>query len=213
MTIAVLLPTSGPQEEPAAYGTRPDARRFGTVLAAGALSATGAFTGYTCIVKFLGDVSGFSPSAVNALFAILGAACLAGVSITGALLDRSPQTALITAVVTQTVGMLGLYASGSQPVAAAVFMVLMGGALGPVFMITQNEMLHCAPGRTELALAANSGAYDAGIAAGAVLGGLVLRLADVRGTFLSGGLLTVGACAVLLGGRLLPGSGGKKSRL
>ncbi|MER5210124.1 hypothetical protein ABT063_05935 [Streptomyces sp. NPDC002838] len=44
---------------------------------------------------------------------------------------------------------------------------------------------------------------DAGIAAGAALGGLVLPLAGVRGTFLMGGLLTVGACAVLLGERLL----------
>ena len=51
------------------------------------------------------------------------------------------------------------------------------------------------------ALAANSGLYNAGIAAGAALGGLILPLADVRGTFLTGGLLTVGACAVLLGVR------------
>ncbi|WP_318216429.1 MFS transporter [Streptomyces sp. SCL15-6] len=208
VTIAVLLPTSRPEEEPAAYGTGPDTGRFGVVLAAGALSATGAFTGYTYIVKFLGDVSGFSPSTVSALLVAFGAACLAGVSITGVLLDRFPQAALATAVATQAVGMLGLYVAGSDPVAAVVFVMTVGGALGPVFMATQNEMLRCAPGRTDLALAANSGAYNAGIAAGAALGGLVLPLADVRGTFLAGGLLTVGACAVLLGGRLLrPGPG------
>ncbi|WP_310727933.1 MFS transporter [Streptomyces sp. N2A] len=202
VTIAVLLPTSRPEDEPAAYGTSPDVRRFGTVLAAGTLSATGAFTGYTYIVKFLGDVSGFSPSTVSALFVVFGVACLAGVSITGALLDRFPQTALITAVATQAVGMLGLYSAGTNPVAAVVFLALMGGALGPVFMTTQNTMLHCAPGRTDIALAANSGSYNAGMAAGAALGGLILPLAKVRDTFLAGGLLTVGACAVLLGGRL-----------
>ncbi|MEU6106165.1 MFS transporter [Streptomyces flaveolus] len=208
VTIAVLLPTSRPEEEPAAYGTGPDARRFGVVLAAGALSAAGAFPGYTYIVKFLGDVSGFSPSTVSALLVAFGAACLAGVSITGVLLDRFPHVALTAAVATQAVGMLGLYVAGSDPVAAAVFVMMVGGALGPVFMTTQNEMLRCAPGRTDLALAANSDAYNAGIAAGAALGGLVLPLADVRGTFLAGGLLTVGACAVLLGGRLLrPGPG------
>ncbi|MEU4967556.1 hypothetical protein [Streptomyces smyrnaeus] len=59
-------------------------------------------------------------------------------------------------------------------------------------------------GRTDIALAANSGAYNAGIAAGAARGGLVLHLADVRATFLAGGLLAVAACAVLLGGRSLP---------
>ncbi|MEU7839318.1 MFS transporter [Nonomuraea sp. NPDC049129] len=112
---------------------------------------------------------------------------LAGVSITGAFLDRFPQSALAAAVATQAVGMLGLYAFGAHQVAAVVFLMLMGGALGPVFMSTQNAMLHCAPGRTDIALAANSGAYNAGIAAGAALGALVLPLAEVRGTFLAGG--------------------------
>ncbi|WP_411136870.1 MFS transporter [Streptomyces sp. C10] len=204
VTIAVLLPTSRPEEERVAYGTSPDVRRFGIVLAAGTLSATGAFAGFTYIVKFLGEVTGFPPRVVGALFVAFGVACLAGVTVTGALLDRFPHAALTAAVATQAVGMLGLYAAGTDPVAAVVFLVLMGGALGPVFMTTQNAMLHCAPGRTDIALAANSGAYNAGIAAGAALGGLVLPLATVRGTFLAGGLLTVGACAVLLGGRLLP---------
>ncbi|MEO3872020.1 MFS transporter [Nonomuraea sp. B12E4] len=205
VTIAVLLPTSRPEEEPAAYATSPDVRRFGTVLAAGAFSATGAFTGYTYIVTFLGEVSGFSPGAVSVLLVVFGIACLAGVSITGVFLDRFAQSSLAIAVVTQAVGMLGLYAFGADPVAAVVFLTLMGGALGPVFMTTQNAMLHHAPGRTDIALAANSGAYNAGIAAGAAAGALVLPLAGVRGAFLAGGLLTVGSCAVLLGGRLLPG--------
>ncbi|NED80140.1 MFS transporter [Streptomyces sp. SID11233] len=212
VTIAALLPTSRPEEGHAAYGSVPDARRFGTVLAAGFLSATGAFAGYTYVVKFLGDVGGFSGSAVNALLVAFGVACLAGVSITGVLLDRFPQSVLAAAVATQAVGMLGLYATGGSPVAAVVFLALTGGALGPVFMATQNEMLRCAPGRTDMALAANSGGYNAGIASGAALGGLVLTHAGVRGTFLMGGLLTVAACAVLLGERLLPRGADGKSR-
>ncbi|MFI2780202.1 MFS transporter [Streptomyces sp. ALB3] len=199
MTIAALLPTSRPEAEPAAYGRDPDARRFKIVLVAGALSATGAFAGFTYLVKFLREVSGFAPSTISVLLLAFGAACLVGVSITGALLDRSPHAALTTAVATQAVGMLGLYVAGSDQIAAVVFLMLMGGALGPIFMTTQNEMLRCAPGRTDIALAANSGAYNAGIAAGAALGGLVLPLADVRGAFLTGGLLTVGAYAVLCG--------------
>ena len=205
VTIAALLPTSRPDEERAAYGTRPDARRFGTVLAAGTLSATGAFAGFTYIVKFLGDVSGFSPSAVGVLLVVFDVACLAGVTVTGAVLDRFPQGALNTAVAVQAVGMLGLYAVGTRPMAAVVFLTLMGGALGPVFMTAQNAMLHCAPGRTDIALAANSGSYNAGIATGAALGGLALRVGDVRGAFLVGGALTVGACVVLGGAGVLGG--------
>ncbi|AEY93589.1 putative transporter [Streptomyces hygroscopicus subsp. jinggangensis 5008] len=208
VTIAVLLPASRPDDEPAAYGSSPDVRRFGTVLAAGFLSATGAFAGYTYLVTFLGGVSGFAPGTVGVLLAAFGTACLAGVSVTAALLDRFPRAALPTAVATQALGMLGLYAAGGRQVMAVVCLVLMGGALGPVFMTAQNAMLHWAPGRTDLALAANSGAYNAGIAAGAALGGLILPLAGARGAFLAGGLLTAGACAVLLvGGRLSRGVG------
>ncbi|MFI2201693.1 MFS transporter [Streptomyces sp. NPDC020192] len=206
VTIAVLLPTSRPEEGHAAHGTAPDARRFGIVLATTTLSATGAFAGYTYIVRFLGEVSGFSPGTVSALLAVSGVSGVVGVSITGALLDRHPRGALATAVAAQAAGLLGLYTAGSAPVAAVAFLALLGGSLGPVFMATQNEMLRCAPGRTEMALAANSGAYNAGIAAGAALGGLFLPLAGVRGIFLVGGLLTIGACAVLLGGRRLPPS-------
>ncbi|MEU5364221.1 MFS transporter [Streptomyces sp. NPDC005925] len=204
VTIAVLLPTSRPEEGHAAYGSHPDARRFGAVLAAGTLSATGAFAGYTYIVRFLGEVSGFSPSAVNALFVAFGIACLAGVTVTGALLDRFPHSALTTAVATQTAGMLGLYAAGTDRTATVASLLLVGGALGPVFMAAQNEMLHVAPRRTDLALAANSGAYNAGIATGAALGGLLLPHVGVRNTFLAGGLLTATACTVLLMERLLP---------
>ncbi|WP_211267102.1 MFS transporter [Nonomuraea candida] len=205
VTIAVLLPTARPEEEPAAFAARPDRRRFATVLAAGALSATGAFAGYTYIVTFLGDVGGFPPETVNVLFAAFGVASVAGVSVTGVFLDRFPRAASAVAVATQAAGMLGLYAAGSHPVAAVAFLMLMGGALGPVFMATQNEMLRCAPGRTDIAFAANSGAYNAGMAAGAALGGLVLPLAGVRATFLAGGLTTLAACTVLLAGaRLAP---------
>ncbi|GAA2229236.1 MFS transporter [Streptomyces nogalater] len=200
VTIAALLPTSRPEEEPAAYAAGPDARRFGTVLAAGFLSATGAFAGYTYIVAFLGRVSGFAPGTVDVLLSVFGAACLAGVSLTAVALDRFPHSSLTTAVTVQTVGMLGLYAAGDRPAAAVVFLVLTGGALGPVFMAAQHAMLQCAPGRTDLALAANSACYHAGIAAGAALGALILPHAGPRGVFLAGGLLTAGAAVVLLGG-------------
>lgn len=211
VTIAALLPTSRPQDAPAAYGTRPDARRFALVLTAGTLSATGAFAGYTYVVPFLGEVSGFTPAAVRLLLVVFGVACLAGTAVTGALLDRFPESALTAAVAVQTVGMLGLGTAGGRPVPAVVFLVLTGGALGPVFMAAQNAMLHCAPGRTDIALAADSGLYNAGIAAGAALGGLILPAYGVRSVFLAGGLLTAGALAVLLGGRR-PRAAGSLSR-
>ncbi|PNE40077.1 hypothetical protein AOB60_03335 [Streptomyces noursei] len=98
-------------------------------------------------------------------------------AITGALLDRVPQSVLTMAVAKQAVGMLGFRVAGTHPAAALVFLLLMDGPLGPVSMTTQNAMLPCAPGRTDTALAANSGSRNVGIAVGAALGRLVLPLA------------------------------------
>ncbi|MCZ1012420.1 MFS transporter [Streptomyces lydicus] len=204
VTITVLLPTSRPEEGHAAYGSAPDRRRFGIVLATTALSVTGAFAGYTYLVKFLGDVSGFSDTSVSALLMVSGIAGVAGVSITGPLLDRYPRGTLAVPVATQAAGMLGLYAFGTARAGAVAFLVLLGGSLGPVFMATQNQMLRFAPGRTEIALAANSGAFNAGVAGGALLGGLILPVQDVRATFLVGGLLTVAAFTAVLTERMLP---------
>jgi predicted MFS family arabinose efflux permease len=204
VTIAVLLPTSRPEEGHAARATHPDVRRFATVLTAGLLSATGAFAAFTYVVRFLTEESRFPESAISPLLMVFGLACLAGVSITGALLDRFPRAALTTAVAVQSAGILGLYTTAHNQTAAVVSLVLMGAALGPAFMATQNEMLHCAPNRTDIALAANSGTYNLGIATGAALGALVLPLAGVRTTFLLAALLSTTSCTVLLGERLLP---------
>ncbi|MFD8936318.1 MFS transporter [Streptomyces sp. NPDC059578] len=204
VTIAVLLPTSRPGEGHAAFGSAPDKRRFGIVLVTTALSVTGAFAGYTYVVKFLGDVSGFSDTSVSALLMVSGVAGVIGVTIAGPLLDRYPRGTLLVPVATQAVGMLGLYATGTTEAGTVVCLALLGGSLGPVFMATQNQMLRFAPGRTEIALAANSGAYNAGVAAGALLGGLVLPSLGVRATFLVGGLLTAAAFTALLTERMLP---------
>ncbi|KOG67921.1 sugar transporter, partial [Streptomyces varsoviensis] len=174
VVIAALLPTSRPEEGAAAYGPEPDVRRFGAVLATTALSVTGAFAGYTYIVKFLGDVSGFSTASVSTLLMVAGVAGVLGVTVTGPLLDRFPRATLAVPVATQTLGMLGLYALGGGRAAAVAMLALLGASLGPVFMAAQARVLQSAPGRTEIALAANSGAYNAGVALGALLGGALL---------------------------------------
>ncbi|MER5785195.1 MFS transporter [Streptomyces mobaraensis] len=202
--IAALLPATRPEEGHGSRGTRPDRRRFAVVLATTALSVTGAFAGYTYVVEFLGEVGGFSDDSVSALLTVPGVAGVIGVSVAGPLLDRYPRATLAVPVGTQAAGMLGLYAFGDRQAAAVAFLALLGASLGPVFMATQARVLESAPGRTEVALAANSGAFNAGVAVGALLGGALLPLAGVRGTFLAGGLLTLAALTALLGERLLP---------
>lgn len=197
VAVAVLLPTSPPQEGHAAYGATPDRRRFAVVLATSALSMTGAFTGFTYLVAFLDEVSGFGQDAVSALLMAFGAAALAGVAVTGPLLDRYPRATLTVPVAGQAVALVGLSAGGGSQVATVVLLMLLGASLAPTFMATQSQVLQFAPGRTETALAANSAAFNVGMAAGALLGGALLPLAGTRGTFLAGGLLTAVALPVL----------------
>jgi predicted MFS family arabinose efflux permease len=197
VAIVALLPTSRPQESHAAHGTSPDRRRFLVVLATTALSVTGAFAGFTYVVALLGDVSGFGEDAVSGVLFAFGVAGLAGVTLTGPLLDRFPRGTLTVPVATQAAALLGLYAAGSSQSAVVALLMLLGASVAPVFMATQSQVLRVAPGRTESALAANSAAFNVGVAAGALLGGRLLPAVGVRGAFLTGGLLTAVALAVL----------------
>ncbi|MFJ9908455.1 MFS transporter [Streptomyces sp. NPDC101152] len=197
VVIAVLLPTSRPQESPAAYGAAPDRRRFLVVLATTALSVTGAFAGFTYVAPFLEQVSGFGAGTVSAVLFAFGAAVLAGVTATGPLLDRFPRATLAVPVAAQAAALIGLSAGGADQVTAVALLMLLGASVGPVSMATQSQVLRVAPRRTETALAANSAAFNAGVAAGALVGGGLLPVVGVRGTFLAGGLLTLGALVVL----------------
>lgn len=208
VTIGALLPSSRPQDGHYAYGAAPDRRRFLVVLIVTVLSVTGAFAGFTYIVAFLDEVSGFREDAVSAVLLAFGGAALAGVAIAGPLLDRFPRATLTVPVAAQAVALLGIHATGHVRAAAVVLVMLLGASVATAFMATQSQVLQVAPGRTETALAANSAAYNMGIAAGALLGGVLLPAVGVRGTFLVGGLLTVGALTVLI----WPAPGGVQDR-
>ncbi|MBC2908095.1 MFS transporter [Streptomyces cupreus] len=201
VAVAVLLPASRPQESHSAYGVAPDRRRFLVVVTTTALSVTGVFTAFTYVVAFLDEVGGFGEDAVSAVLLAFGVAGLAGVTVTGPLLDRFPRATLAVPVTTQTIALLGLYAAGHSKPATVALLMLLGASVGPAFMASQSQVLLVAPGRTESALAANSVAFNAGVAIGALVGGGLFTAVGVRGTFLVGGMLTAGALAVLSRGR------------
>ncbi|MFH9071234.1 MFS transporter [Streptomyces alboflavus] len=196
--ILTALPSTPPEESHAVRGVAPDTRRFAVVLAVTGLTVTGVFAGYTYISKFLVDESGFTESRVSTLLLVLGVTGIVSVTVYGRLLDRFPRATLTIPVTTQAVGLLGLYAAGGSKTVAVIMMVLLGASLGPVFMATQSQVMHFAPGRTETAIAANGAAFNTGVAAGALAGGLLLPVIGVRGTFLVGGLMTVAALVLLL---------------
>ncbi|MEO3892245.1 MFS transporter [Nonomuraea sp. B5E05] len=210
IVIATVLPTSRPEVGHAVRGVAPDTRRFAVVLTVTGLTVTGVFAGYTYISTFLVDEAGFSESSVSTLLLVLGITGIVGVAVYGRLLDRFPWATLTLPVTTQAVALLGLSAAGESQTLAVITIVFLGASLGPIFMATQSQVMHFAPGRTETAIAANGAAYNLGVAAGALAGGLLLPIISVRGTFLVGGLMTAAALLLLLEERFL--SLGRKER-
>lgn len=204
VAIGALLPTSRPEAGHAAYGAEPDAHRFAVILAVTLLSVTGVFAGFTYIVSFLQSISGFSGDAVTGLLGAFGLGGFVGITMAGPLLDRLPRATLTVPVAVQSVALLALYADARSKVAVSLAVALLGAAAGPIFMATQSRILRVAPGRTEIGLAANSAAFNVGVAVGALCGGLVLHALGARETFLVGGLLTVVALVILGAADLLP---------
>ncbi|BCL16571.1 MFS transporter [Micromonospora sagamiensis] len=208
--IAALLPTSRPQDSHGAYGSAPHTGRFVVTLLATAVSVTGMFAGFTYVVQLLTDVTGFTDETVSALLFVFGLAGIAGVSGVGQILDRFPNGSLVLTIGLQAVALLGLWLFATEKVAVIAMLALLGASAAPVFMATQARILVVAPGRTEIGFAANSAAFNVGIAVGAAVGGLVLAPLGARGVFGIGALVTFAALAVVAGESLLadrPGGG------
>ncbi|MFI6819863.1 MFS transporter [Micromonospora sp. NPDC050187] len=203
--IALLLPTSRPQDSHGAYGSAPHTGRFVVTLLATAVSVTGMFAGFTYVVRLLTDVTGFTDETVSVLLFVFGLAGIAGVSGVGQILDRFPNGALVLTIGLQAVALLGLWLFATEKVAVIAMLALLGASAAPVFMATQARILVVAPGRTEIGFAANSAAFNVGIAIGAAVGGLVLTPLGARGVFGIGALVTFVALAVVAGESLLAG--------
>jgi UDP-N-acetylglucosamine 1-carboxyvinyltransferase len=91
-----------------------------------------------------------------------------------------------------TLALIALYAFGTHQGVVLVLIALWGFAVAQTPSIFQARVLDVAPGRTDVGLAWFGTAYNVGIAAGALTGGLLLPHTGVRGTYLIGAALTGG---------------------
>lgn len=195
VAVAGLLPRGAGGRAAVADGTTPDRRRYVVVLLTTVVSVMGMFTAYTYVVAFLTEIGGLSAEEISLALLAFGVAGIAGVVVVGAVLDRAPRLAMAVPVGLQAAALLGLNLLGATPAAIPV-MALLGFAAAPVFTATQTRVMQVAPGRAEMALAANSALFNVGLAGGALLGGLVLSWLGLSATFLVGAALSAVAFAV-----------------
>jgi len=196
--VALLVPTSKPSESHAAAGTAPNARRYWMLVATTVLAVAGTFTAYTYVSAFLTKVSGLPAGDVPAVLLLGGLGSLLGVACTALLLSRRPRAAAVGPVGLLVVSLLGLYFFGTTGAAAAGLQALESFGVASVAISMQTRVLVLAPHSTDIATAWYSASYNAGIASGPVIGGLVLSGLGLRSTPLVGGLLAVLALAVVL---------------
>jgi MFS transporter, DHA1 family, inner membrane transport protein len=194
----LLVPLSRPSDSHAAKGTRPDARRYGLLVATTALAVAGTFTAYTYVSAFLTRVSGLPAGDVPPVLLLAGLASLAGLTCTCLLLSRHPRVAAAAPVGILAASMLGLYVFGTAAPAAAALQAVESFGVAGVAVSMQARVLVVAPRSTDIASAGFSSAYNVGIAAGPVIGGFVLSGPGLRGTPLAGGLLASVALTVVL---------------
>src|SRR5699024_5663672 len=154
LLVGICFPTARPGSSPRDLGAAPGRARLVSLL----------------------DVAGFDGDGVSALLTLFGIGGLAGVLLVGAMADRHPRLVVAVPVTGQAGALAALTAFGGQAWVAAVGVLALGLTAAPVFAATQGRIMHVAPAGTDTASAANSAAFNLGIAAGGALGGVVLEL-------------------------------------
>ena len=159
---------------------------------------TGAFTAFTYVSPFLTDVSGLSEAAVGPVLFARGVAGVLGVVVVGLVVDRRPWLTMILVIVVQRVALVLQFALGSSAWAGAAMVATAGLGVAALAAVLGARVLIVAPGSSDMASAGMSTAFNVGITAGSLIGGLLLPAFGVRSTALVGAVFTGAALAVAL---------------
>jgi DHA1 family inner membrane transport protein len=141
------------------------------VLGVGFLLLGGQFTALTYLTPYLTEVSGISAGLVSGFLLVFGLATAVGAFLGGRAADRSATTTLMVgnALLILTFG--GLYLVGSRPLLVALALAgwgLVGFGLVPSLQL---RVISLAGPGADLAATLPASALNAGIAAGALIGG------------------------------------------
>ncbi|CAM4268319.1 multidrug resistance protein [Paenibacillus endophyticus] len=162
-----------------------------------ALGYGGTFAVFTYLAPLLQEISGFQEKHVTLILLVYGIAIAIGNMIGGRLANRNPLKALFYMFIIQAIVLFVLTFTVSFKVAALLTIILMGlfhfmnvaGLQVYVVMLAERIM----PGGVDVASAINIAAFNAGIAIGAYLGGVVTDAMGLIHTPWFGGIMVVAA--------------------
>jgi MFS transporter, DHA1 family, inner membrane transport protein len=118
--------------------------------------------------------------------------------VVGLVVDRRPWLTMTVVILVQGVALLLQYVLGPSAWAGAVTVAAAGLGIAALAAVLGARVLIVAPGSSDMASAGMSTAFNVGITAGSLIGGLLLPALGVRSTALAGAVLTVAALAVVL---------------
>lgn len=167
-----------------------------------ALGYGGTFVVYTYLSPILLEITGFKESAVAGILLVYGIAIAIGNMVGGKLSNRQPIRALFYMFIVQALILLALLFTAPFKVAGLVTIFLMGllafmnvpGLQVYVVMLAERFV----PSAVDVASAINIAAFNAGIALGSYLGGVITDSLGLIHTSWIGALMV--AAAVLLTG-------------
>jgi multidrug resistance protein len=167
-----------------------------------ALGYGGTFVVYTYLSPILLEITGFKESAVAVILLIYGIAIAIGNMVGGKLSNRQPVRALFYMFIVQALILLAMLFTAPFKIAGLVTIFLMGllafmnvpGLQVYVVMLAERFV----PSAVDVASAINIAAFNAGIALGSYLGGVVTDSLGLIHTSWIGALMV--AAAVLLTG-------------
>jgi DHA1 family inner membrane transport protein len=197
--LLLAMPSVAPAAD--APGLRDQARsafapRVLAMLGVGVLLLGGQFTVFTYITPFLLEVTGISDGAVSGFLLAYGVATAIGTFAGGWAADRDASRALLVANVVLVLSLGLLHLTGTIPALAAVALLawgLVGFGLVPAL---QYRVASLAGPARDLAASLPASAVNAGIAAGALLGGWALTGGGLPAVIVVGLLMCL-ACVPL----------------
>ncbi|MEV0597296.1 MFS transporter [Nonomuraea cavernae] len=128
---------------------------------------------YTYLAPLAGGVA-----RTSVVLLVFGVATVAGVWVTGVLVDRRPRATLLAALVLVAAAMLALGLAGRSAAVLLVAAALWGAAFGGVPTLLQSALIGASgPANADVATSLQTTVYNAGIAAGSLTGGIVLETA------------------------------------
>lgn len=187
-------------------GTRRARTDLGVVVSSNMVTFIGHYTVYTYISVVL-LTAGAREAGLGPLLLVCGVCGLVGLWCAGRTIDRRPRGTVLAVLGLLGAAILGVAGAQSWFVVTVIAVALWCGVFGAVPSIYQTAAVRALPDAPEVAGAWINATANVGIAAGALIGGLLLG-SDSAITYLSltgASLVVIGLGVAMVGKRAFPG--------